>query len=213
MNNELTQPCCNLTNIMDNHENNFNITGSTVNFNMQMNQNTNPSDGEKMIAVQRFSNEYYQLIVTSQDDIFKTNTVLVHDSRALTKGNTPFEIFQECSTLSDEGKNKLLTIPAIICQESKNPYGEPDSMQFAMYAYIQKIKKMGKEIAIAFQPIYPFPQALLADKRGSIFFDINIGCYVSDLNHSAWSVHKVNLFEAFNEVGLNNLPRPLPLPK
>ena len=31
---------------------------------------------------------------------------------------------------------------------------------------------------------------------------------ITDLNFSAWSVHKVNLFEAFDEAGLTTLPRP-----
>ena len=38
---------------------------------------------------------------------------------------------------------------------------------------------------------------------------IDMDCAITDLNHSAWSVHKVNLFEAFDEAGMTNMPRPI----
>ena len=38
---------------------------------------------------------------------------------------------------------------------------------------------------------------------------IDMDCAITDLNHSAWSVHKVNLFEAFDEAGMTNMPRPM----
>ena len=51
-------------------------------------------------------------------------------------------------------------------------------------------------------------QQLLCAKKNAIYFDLNMGCAITDLNFSAWSVHKVNLFEAFDEAGLTTLPRP-----
>lgn len=209
MTNELTPVPYNITNIRDNHENNINITGSTVNFHIQPPQNANPSAAQDMIAVQRFSKEYYHLIVTTQEDAFRTNTILVLDSRCLIKGCVPDEIFNECSTLTEAGINKLLTFPAIVCMESKEPYGKPDPTQYALYAYIKKIKKVGGAVAVVFQPLGAFPQDKLYDKRNSVFFDLNMNCYVSDLNHSSWSVHKVNVFEAFSEAGITHLPTPM----
>ena len=38
---------------------------------------------------------------------------------------------------------------------------------------------------------------------------IDMDCASTELNHSAWSVHKVNLFEAFDEAGMTNMPRPM----
>lgn len=208
MTNERTPVPYSVTNIRDNHENHIDIRDSNVSFNIQAPQYTNPAAAETMIAVQRFSKEYYHLIVTTQEDAFQRNTILVSDTRCLLKGYVPEEIFSECSTLSETGINTLLTFPAIICMESKEPFGKPDPTQFALYAYIKKIKKVGKDIAVVFQPLGAFPQEKLYDKRNSVFFDLNMNCYVSDLNHSAWSVHKVNVFEAFSEAGITNLPTP-----
>ena len=69
-------------------------------------------------------------------------------------------------------------------------------------------KKEGKNIKVAFQPISVINQQLLCVKKNAIYFDLNMGCAITDLNVSAWSVHKVNLFEAFDEAGLTTLPRP-----
>ena len=69
--------------------------------------------------------------------------------------------------------------------------------------------KVGKNIRIAFQPIMPLYQIKLCDRRNAIFFDLNMECAVTDLNRSAWSVHKVNLFTAFDEAGIANMPRPM----
>ena len=45
--------------------------------------------------------------------------------------------------------------------------------------------------------------------KNALYFDLNMDCAVTDLNHSAWSVHKVNLFEAFEEADIPNMPSPL----
>lgn len=62
------------------------------------------------------------------------------------------------------------------------------------------------EHKIAFKPIAPIQQIKLCDKRNAIFFDLNMDCAVTDLNHSAWSVHKVNVFEAFKEADIPGMP-------
>ena len=69
--------------------------------------------------------------------------------------------------------------------------------------------KAGGNIKVAFQPIMPMFQRILCDKRNAVFFDLNMDCALTDLNHSAWYVHKANLFEAFDEAGLPNMPRPV----
>lgn len=39
-------------------------------------------------------------------------------------------------------------------------------------------------------------------RRGAVYA-------ITDLNHSTWSVHKVNLFEAFAEADIPNMLRPV----
>ena len=86
--------------------------------------------------------------------------------------------------------------------------GVTDPRQFAVYAYITMVKVERKNIKVAFHPIRPFSQQLLCIKKNAIYFDLDMDCAITDLNHSAWSVHKVNLFKAFDEAGLKNMPRP-----
>lgn len=192
--------------------NNFNVTnqeGGIVNFNITYQQGGPANSAEMMMVIQSFSTEYYQLIVTCEEDVFSNNMVTIPASRALTKYNVPAEIFERCSTLSDAGIKELKRIPAIICRENTELKGVTDPTQWAMYAYIKKVCVAGKNIQIVFNPIAPIQQQKLCDKRNAVFFDLNMDCAITDLNHSAWSVHKTNLFEAFDETGIPGMPRPM----
>ena len=192
-------------------EKNLNVTnneGGTVNVyvNNTYTQGMGDSSAEQMIAIQRFSKEYYQLIVTTDENVFNQGIVEVDASRALTKYNVPSEIFERCSTLSDTGIEELKKFPAIICKENTELKGVTSPEQYCMLCYIQRVMVIGRNIKIAFKPIAPIQQIKLCDKRNAIFFDLNMDCAVTDLNHSAWSVHKVNVFEAFKEADIPGMP-------
>jgi hypothetical protein len=161
-----------------------------------------------MIAIENFSKEYYQLLVTGEEDAFKNNYVTVPKEYALSRRYVPAEILGRCSSLSEEGVAELKTFPAIICMENENPGGVAGAHQCAIYAYITQIKKESQAIKVAFCPIAPIPQKVLCEKKYAVCFDLNMDCVITDLNCCAWSVHKVNLFEAFKEAGLEKLPFP-----
>jgi hypothetical protein len=184
-----------------------NQPGATVNFNYYP-KNVVSGSAEELMAIQSFSSQYYQLLVTCEEDVFKDNLVTVSADRALGQTYVPPEILEHCSSLSDEGIAELKTFPAIICQENTEMNGATDPKQFAVYAYITMVKVERKNIKVAFHPIRPFSQQLMCIKKNAIYFDLDMDCAITDLNHSAWSVHKVNLFKAFDEVGLKNMPRP-----
>lgn len=189
---------------------NVNVTnqpGATVNFNYYP-KNVVSGSAEELMAIQSFSRQYYQLLVTCDEDVFKDNLVTVSVDRALGQRYVPPEILERCSSLTDEGVAELKTFPAIICQENTKMNGVTDPRQFAVYAYITMVKVERKNIKVAFHPIRPFSQQLLCIKKNAIYFDLDMDCAITDLNHSAWSVHKVNLFKAFDEAGLKNMPRP-----
>ena len=187
-----------------------NQAGGTINFNYNFNyQQTADSSAETMIAIQSFSKEYYQLIVTCDENVFNEGVVSVSTNRALTKYNVPQEIFDRCSTLTDEGIEELKRFPAIICQENTEMNGVTSPNQFCIFAYIQKVMVIGKTVKIAFKPIVPIQQIKLCDKRNAVFFDLNMDCAITDLNHSAWSVHRVNVFDAFKEAGIPGVPTPV----
>ena len=181
------------------------------------NQNINFSNQNKLLginaemmkALQSFSKDYYQLIVTCDEDIFNTNTVFVIPSRALTKNGVPPEIFERCSALTSEGIEELKHIPAIICTENKDYKGITSPEQSAIFAYIKDIKKCGNNIKISFQSIDVIKQLELCSKENAPHFDINIDCAITDLNISAWTVHKVNLLKALKETNIQMPSRAL----
>lgn len=179
-----------------------------VNYNISSSMSSGGNSAEQMIAVQTFSRKYYQLIVTCEEDVLETNVVTVQAARALTKYNVPAEIFDRCSTLSDAGIEELKRFPAVVCRENTEFNGVTDPNQWAVYAYIKKVRVDGQQIKIVFQPIAPIHQQKLCDRRNAVFFDLNMECAITDLNRSAWSVHKTNLFEAFREAGIPNMPMP-----
>lgn len=198
--------------MIQNGETNLNVTnqaGGIVNVNYNFSNNSGGGDAAKAIAIQSFSKKYYQLIVTTDEDVFTNDVVTVLTSRALCQYLVPPEIYERCSSLSDEGVEELKKMPAIICRENTDMNGVTDPNQMAVYAYITRIQKMGKNIKIAFKTISPFFQIKMCDKRNAVYFDLNMDCAITDLNHSAWSVHKANLFEAFDEAGISNMPRPM----
>lgn len=187
-----------------------NQPGATVNFTYNINYSqAADSSAEQMIAIQSFSKEYYQLIVTCEEDVFSTGVVSVIASRALTKYNVPPEIFERCSTLTEEGIAELRRFPAIICQENTEMKGVTSPNQFCMFCYIQKVMVVGKNIKIAFKPIAPIQQIKLCDKRNAMFFGLNMDCAITDLNHSAWTIRKVNVFAACKEAGIPGIPMPV----
>ncbi len=198
----------NSTYIENQSNTNYNINHSNVTVNIVRPSQGASNSAAQLIAVENFSKEYYQLLVTGEEDAFNKNYVTVPKEYALSRRYVPAEILGRCSSLSEEGVTELKTFPAIICMENENLGGVAGSNQCAIYAYITQIKKESQAIKVAFCPIAPIPQKVLCEKKYAVCFDLNMDCVITDLNCCAWSVHKVNLFEAFKEAGLENLPFP-----
>ncbi len=199
----------NVTYIGQNNARNFNINNSDVTFNLTIQQPGTANSAAQMIAVQNFSKEYYQLLVTCEEDAFQNNYVTVSPERALSRRYVPPEILGRCSSLSEQGIAELKKFPALICMENEELHGIAGQDQCAVYAYITCIKKEGHNVKVVFHPIASIPQKILCDKKNAIYFDLSMDCAVTTLNRSAWSVHRVNLFEAFDEAGIANVPRPM----
>ena len=181
-----------------------NNSGGTVNINQFV--SFGATTGEDLMAIQGFSKEYYQLIVTCED-IMAGNAITMPASRSLLASSVPLEIYDRCSDLSLEGQEALKRIPAIICHENTEYHGVTDEKQLALYARITKIKPAGSEIKIYYSPLGAIQQRHLIQNH--IDFGLNMGCALTDLNISAWSVRKLNLFEAFMDTGLINLRMPV----
>jgi len=122
-------------------EKNFNVNnqaGGVVNVNLNFAQRDTSNSAEQMMAMQAFSKEYYQLLVTCEEDVFVNNIITISTNRALTQCLVPPEIFERCSSLSDEGIKELKTFPAIICRENTELKGVTDPNQMAIYRYPQR---------------------------------------------------------------------------
>lgn len=202
------------TTIQEQKVNNFDIKDSNVTFNVTMSSpylTNNPN--EIMLVLSRFSREYYQLIVTAEDIFDEDNStpcpfVTMTSDRALSEHNVPAEIYERCSSLSYSGIEELKEIPAIICTEKKGSYyATVDKNHMAVYGYIRKIKKNRKLIKIYYKPLAMVPLHCFCENP--VDYDVNVGCALSDFNISAWSVHKINLFEAFRDTGILNVPVPM----
>lgn len=211
MANDLGKPCIPDTFLQQNGDRSVAVFG---NESVIININHGPQDipgqpsARQMMDVASFSTDYYQLIVTTQDDLFEKNVVHMMASRSLSAGYVPDAIFESCSTLTPEGKRSLKRIPAIICNECANQYGKPGPGQMAAYARITQIFPQNRIIDIHFEPIAVFPQSLLCDKEAASFFGLEMDCCVTTLNRTAWWVIERDIFYAFERVGLGNLPRP-----
>ena len=94
------------------------------------------SSAEILNAIQSFSKEYYQLIMTCEEDVFTTGLVSVSASQALAEYNVPPEIFDRYSALTDEGIAELKRFPAIICKENTELRGITSPEQYCMLCYI-----------------------------------------------------------------------------
>ena len=192
-------------------KNNFNINnqdGGTVNFNCNFYSKDSNDNATQMIAVQSFSKEYYQLIVTQDDRIFTSNSVTVNASNALLEQNVPSEIYKKCSSLSDEGKEFLKKLPTIICMKNTSKQRMSQLHLWAIYCYVDLIEKQGNDIRIDFKPLAAIEKKAICEERVATYFDLNMSCAITDFNIIAWSVRRVNLFDAFAFAGINNVPVP-----
>ena len=193
-------------NVTQTGDNNIYVEQNNGVINMVSSRTTLQQTASDLLAIRNFSQEYYQLIVTGEE-IFEANALVVRPDRALVKGTVPDEIYEACSSLSPEGQEIMVKIPAIICNENTGYHGQTDPEQNAIYARLEKIKVGSSGIKIYYRPLDLFPQRIL--NENSIDFGIRCDSALTELNRSCWSVKKINLFEAFLDVGLDNIKSPM----
>lgn len=158
--------------------------------------------------IQNFSQEYYQLLVYGSTKlgvpyVGSMDSVTYAVDRMIWNDYMPPELYRGNTRLSDETISNMLRLPAIICNENTDYNGITNPEQKAIYGYISKIMKTIDGVKVSYRQIQLFPQHVLNEY--SIDFGINIGKGITDLNHSAWYVNKVNLFEAFREAHIDVL--------
>ena len=172
---------------------------------IQYEANFGPTTMDALMAVQRFSREYYHLIVTPEDILHQTRITVPAD-KAMVKGTIPDELFDRCATLTPNAQVETMSIPAVICNLNTDYHGKTTPGQTAVYARLIRIYPAGDEIEVDFQPLGPVSQELLISYHPA--FGLNMDCALTDLNIEAWTIQKINLFEAFAAAGISGLPIP-----
>ena len=161
--------------------------------------------GRLLSRIQGLSTEYYQLIVTPCN-FMDAATITISPYESLTKASVPEEIYDRCATLTNDGCEELMHYPALICNENKGYHGITGPGQEVLYAILTEIRPVHMGIQIGYTPVSFFSQKILVDYHTS--FDIRISCEMTDLNRPSWTVHKTNLFQAFTDANLSDMPAP-----
>lgn len=143
----------------------------------------------------------YHLFVIAGED-FETDRFLVDPTRALTEYTAP-ELKERYQHLQPEILHELGSYPALFMAEN-GAIGHALDGQQAWFGIINSIRVQDNGIRIGFQKIHAISQQALNDN--SNHFGIQTYGRISELNRTHWALKRVNLFEGFNESGINYLP-------
>ncbi|MSS84809.1 hypothetical protein FYJ24_08535 [Actinomycetaceae bacterium WB03_NA08] len=152
-------------------------------------------------AARQLDPSCYHLFVIAGED-FSTDHFLVDPTRALTEA-TASELKQRYQHLQPDMLQELMNYPALFMAEN-GAMGRALDDQQAWFGIINSIRVQDNGIRIGFQKIQAIPQQALNDH--SHYFAINAYSRISELNRTHWALKRVNLFEAFNDAGINYLP-------
>ena len=180
-----------------------NESGGSININIQTPSLDIRNAAEVILAMHSFSHEYYQLLVTADNNVFKCKTISVPACSSLVKDTVPPEIFERCSSLEEEGIRELKTFPALICIQNRDFDGQTSPDEIGVFGYIKSVQKCGHMINIAFGILAPVSHSILCDKKNAVYYDLNMSCGITSLNRLEWTVHRIDLFEAFDKTGVN----------
>lgn len=144
----------------------------------------------------------YHLFVIAGED-FSTGQLLINPRRALTECVSE-EIKKRFQHLQPHTHKQLQKYPALFMSENNKP-GKASSDQQAFLGFITEIRVQDNGIRIGYQTYnIPISQQSLnenADKLGIV-----VRGRMSELDRTHWTLKRVNLFEAFNDAGINFLP-------
>lgn len=161
----------------------------------QLSRNASPG------SAPRLDPSCYHLFVIAGED-FSTGRFLVNSTRALTE-HTSDELKKRYQHLESADIDKLKNFPALFMDENAEIVRAlPD--QLARWGYLTDIRVQDNGIRIAFNTVMTVPQQCLNDN--SHHFGIQAYGRMSELNRTHWALKRVNLFEAFNDAGINYLP-------
>lgn len=149
-----------------------------------------------------YSRDYYNLIVYGDEPMLTDCHITLDKDRCLVElQHITEELRDRFSPLTPEIIEELKGFLCILACENRH-YGWTDEDHFASIALLTDVKNRSNGIELYFHPIFAVPQAKLSEK----VFELGLsGRYkrYNELNHSHWTVKKIDLMEVLDDAGLN----------
>ena len=138
--------------------------GGVVNINYNYQQPGGSNSAEQLMAIQSFSKEYYQLLVTCEEDVFINNIVTVTASRALSQHLVPPEILERCSSVRCRSCG-IKNIPSLSVGKILNLAVKPIQTSGRSMATLEGSKKKERTLKLLSSPYPPLTSSYCAQKR------------------------------------------------
>jgi len=178
-------------NVFANHVDNLNVTLQTLNTPPQL------VIQAPKLATLSLNNEYYNLIVRDEIDLYNTQPFTLSIDRSL-KEYMGDELVKEFPISSSETQKRVLTFPSIFANENVS-YGHTNEKQLLGLGYIRQLKVRYEAVKIYPHIIYLLPQQRLNE---SLFdLDIQGNSFFNEFNRTHWCIKKVNLIAELRELG------------
>lgn len=178
-------------NVFANHVDNLNVTLQTLNTPPQL------VIQASKLATLSLNNEYYNLIVRDEIDLYNTQPFTLSIDRSL-KEYMGDELVKEFPISSSETQKRVLTFPSIFANENVS-YGHTNEKQLLGLGYIRQLKVRYEAVKIYPHIIYLLPQQRLNE---SLFdLDIQGNSFFNEFNRTHWCIKKVNLIAELRELG------------
>ena len=148
-------------------------------------------------ATLSLNNEYYNLIVRDEIDLYNTQPFTLSIDRSL-KEYMSDELVKEFPISSSETQKRVLTFPSIFANENIS-YGHTNEEQLLGLGYIRQLKVRHEAVKIYPHIIYLLPQQRLNE---SLFdLDIQGNSFFNEFNRTHWCIKKVDLIAELRELG------------
>lgn len=178
-------------NVFANHVDNLNVTLQTLNTPPQL------VIQAPKLATLSLNNEYYNLIVRDEIDLYNTQPFTLSIDRSL-KEYMGDELVKEFPISSSETQKRVLTFPSIFANENVS-YGHTNEKQLLGLGYIRQLKVRYEAVKIYPHIIYLLPQQRLNE---SLFdLDIQGNSFFNEFNRTHWCIKKVDLIAELRELG------------
>ena len=149
-------------------------------------------------GLQQLSTDAYHLFVTYQEEGIENGVLHMEPERAHTEYTNP-ELKARFASLDATAIKTLKTYPAVFTTESRD-YGHTDEDHMACWGLVTDIQVQDGGIRIAFQKICDFPLQRLNENTQA--FGLSSRSRFNELNRTHWALKRVNLLQAFIDVGI-----------